>query len=667
MPKSPEEIRIWVGRIQRAKDLQEDKSKELRTSAIQMFTGTFFGNATDRARDMEEVNFLFEFVKVSIAAYYARHPKIFVRTNTSKYQPFVETLERVLEYDVRDLQIKDKAKTTLLDSILQPPGWGKIGFTRLAPQGKLNGKLESQLGILDETRRNERVFFSNVPSWRMLWPDGYNNQREAPYLIEQEPVTLEDLLRNPAYKNKVKNMLQETGVGVPGQRTKLFKFKDNVQLASAGGRGGPTQDPETVKKMLHHVWDRRNRERFTLVEGFSSDTLFEMDWNWVNEGFSHHPLILNPVPEMKDNANSYPMSDVQAMMPQLRQLSEFSSAMIRHGRRAAAMILTREGELTDSQKANIAKASDIDLVELPNISETAIKTFQTPSMPGDWYRLRPQILQDLMRISGFQQLLQQSQGIDTATESENLQAGERLRVGERQDVNEEWIKNVMRGIAVLRWQFTPREKIAEILGEEVSEEMWPTFPVDGNGDPTPEAYRIAQEEIKYELEAGSMRPPKDEAVDRKQWENFVTILKTQFPNRFKELPLLQQWLKKYDFKDIDLTLIGDDEEEIAAATEESRLMAQGIPQVVSPNENHDIHIAVHSEASKQEGPTAEEDEHIAQHGVFRERKQPLASPQQGDTRIPQSSQQREGVTGFADLVGSVAPNQRGLGVNTSRR
>lgn len=655
---------MWFSRIQRAQELQR-KVADQRKAAIQLYTGTFFGGPFDVSRDMEEVNFLFEFIKVSVASYYSRHPKIFVRTAVSAYQPFVETLERVMDYYVRELDLKGKAKAGLLDGILQPPGWGKIGYTRLRRgiSGD-NGKLESELGILDETRRDERVYFSHVPSWRVLWPDGYNDPRQCPYLIEQEPVTLEDLLLNPIYKPKVKKLIQESGSSRRSGEPKLLKFKSQPDLfPSTGG-----QDKELIPKKLFHVWDRRNRERFTLLEGFHEETLFDMNWNWVNEGFPLYDLTFNPVPESENNANSYPLSDVQAMMPQLRQLSELTSAQMRHGRRSGAVIFARKGDHSPDEVAQMQRMNDLEFVELENVSESSLRPFVMPSMPGDWYKLRGQTLEDLMRISGFQQLLQMQKGIDTATESENLLAGERLRVGERQDIVETFIKDVARGLAALIWQFTSREKIAQIIGEEVSEEMWPTFPADENGNPTMEAYRIVQEEIRYDIEAGSMRPPKDEAVERKQWENLAQTLKTLFPNRFKEAPFIQQWLKKYDYKDIDMTLIADDEQERAVAEEESRLMAQGIPQVVGPNENHDIHIEVHSGLLK---GTPEEDEHIAQHGAFREQKQPLGQPQQGDTKVPaqggRPELKREGVTGFADLVGSVAPDQRGSGVNTSRR
>ena len=668
----PDQVRLWQSRAKRAKDHINKKTKDSRAAALSLYTGTFFGDAYSKSRDEEEVNFLFEFIKVSIASYYSRHPHIFVRTNASIYQPFVETLEKVMNYYVRELDVKGKAKTILLDGILTPPGWGKIGFTRIASNRKTIGKVESELGILDETRRNERVYFSHTPSWRVLFPDGYNNIRECPYIIEVESITLEDLMRNPIYKKSVVDQVMSSAASSSRKNPKLVKMKSNPQLTPASNQS----DLELVNKKLFHVWDRRDRKRFTLVKGFYDDTLFEMDWNWLNEGFPLYPLSFNPVPETENDSNSVPMSDVQAMMPQLRQLSELTSAQMRHGRRGGALLISKNGDLSKDEKQLIQSSSDIDLVELENISESSLRTLTMPSIPGDWYALRGQTLEDLMRISGFQQLLQLQRGVDTATESENLRSGEILRVSERQDIVETFIKDVTRGLAALVWQFTSREQIERIIGEPASEEMWPTLPLEANGDPTPEAFRIVQEEIRYEIEAGSMRPPKDEMVERKQWEQLADIVQTRFPTMVKQEIILKQLLKKYDFKDIDEAVIGDEDIEIQVATEESRLMQKGIPQVVGPNENHEIHIGVHDQAIQQNpnGPTAEEDEHIAQHAEFLERKTggQTTQSQQGGGNLPgtsgsSSNNKKVGVGNAADIAGAAAPDQRGIGLETSRR
>jgi len=136
---------------------------------------------------------------------------------------------------------------------------------------------------------------------------------------------------------------------------------------------------------------------------------------------------------------------------------------------------------------------------------------------------------------------------------------------------------------------------------------------------------------------------------------------------------------------LDKIVISSDEEEKNAAMQETQLMVQtNTPQVVSPNENHEIHIQVHSQA----GGNPIVDQHILQHGQMLGLKQggkiPMLEgaggqagvsnlPQEGDIRPPMSSTNpeitRQGGTNAGDIyqsvqnqgVGSKSPEQGGVG------
>ena len=88
-------IALWQARFTKAEALQKNQSKE-RKQAIQLYTGTFYGEPTDNQTDHGEVNFVYEFLDVLISALFARNPKFFARTDSISLQPFAETVERVL-------------------------------------------------------------------------------------------------------------------------------------------------------------------------------------------------------------------------------------------------------------------------------------------------------------------------------------------------------------------------------------------------------------------------------------------------------------------------------------------------------------------------------------------------------------------------------------------
>lgn len=670
---------MWQTRVQRALDLQMTKKVE-RQEIIKLLKGEFFGNSISLAKETTSehspVDFLHPFIKVKIGGIYARDPHIFVRAfSSSQWVPFAETMETSINYYWRELKLKQKIKKAILDGILIPPGWIGIGYTgtlqrrRQRPEDifgeeelrPLKTKTEGQLGILDETIKGDDVFSKHISAWNVIWPDGYHDIREAPYLIEIQELPLIDVLANPLFKNAKFNLRGTLSKGKI-QRIKSYTVKANIPMSQE-----QSVDDETQTVKLFHIWDKRSHRRFTIAENFNDDTLFETDWDYLIEGFPKYPLIFNEVPQSDTEANSYPLSDIVPMLPQLRDLSIINSAILRHGKRQGTIIIAKKGRLSPEEIANIQNSGDIELILLESLSEQDLRTFNTPSLPNDWYRIRALILEDLMRISGFQQLLAQAQGIETATESENLRMGELLRRSESVDIIEDFTVDIARGLAGLIWQFVSKEKISRIVGEPVTEQMWPTLPDDMD-----EARQIIQQELQFRIDAGSTRPPKDEAVERKQWMDLTGTIIANFPQRIKQGQYLVQLLKKFDFKDVEDLIITNDQEEIAVAQQENQLLLQGIPQLVSPNENHLLHLQVHGQASQVPGMqmTPEFDEHVLRHNQFLEQTSPRARPQSGDSRIaPQTTtpeMRRRGTPEGVDLQGGATNIMKGTGVNISQ-
>ena len=671
------EISKWMGRIQKCEAAQDAKKQE-RLQAIKLFTTEFLGKPTNNNTELSEVNFVYEYVKIKLAAVYSRDPYIFVRTNSTQRYRFVETMERVINIFWKRLRVKNKYKQALLDGILQPPGWIELGYMLISEKNKIKKdieaefpelksiekdeyKTEAQQGILDEKIKEDDVFCRHRSTWEILWPDTVHDIRNNPYHVIREKITLEDLLMDPRY-GKAKYRLPGVQAGYrQSQQNRVYKMDTQVPLINMNSYEA---DHEATIITLYHIWDRRSLKVFTIAKNFTEETLYENDWPYAIKTFPFFPLILNEVPATDDKANSYPISDITPMLPQLKELSYISSAMNRHRKRAGTLLIVKKGALSDTQKTNIMRASDVDMVELDNIDENNLKGFTPPAIPSDFYQLRNIILDDLSRISGYSQLINSAKGVETATESENIRAGALLRQNEQIDIVEDHIIDVATYLASLLWQFKNRKQIEELIGEPVDEEMWPDFPEDEG-----EAKKIIENDLYFNIEAGSTQPPKDQAIERKQWTDVVGMIKVNFPGRLKDDVIVPQLLKKYDFKDIDSAVIKYDDEETAVAQKENELLMQGIQQVVGPNENHNLHLQVHAQAYQTPGmqPTPELDEHISQHAEFQERLNPGAFPQKGDSKSAVKTgspdQKRQGVTDYADILGAVQ-GMAGTGANT---
>ena len=668
------DVKKWQGRVSRAETYLNARRKE-RLASVRLYTGTFFGDPINNNPDISEVNFLYEFCDVMISAIYARNPYIFCRAISAKWVSFAETMETAINYYFNELNFKKKEQSCILDGILQPPGWIGCGYTYINEKSKLKReieeefpelkgigkkeKVESEIGMFDETVKMDDVFMEQISSWEIMFPEGYHDIRQSPYMIRKQKITLEDLFSNPMYSDSKYRI--RSGVNATRQQApKIWNM--NADVSPISGRDYDGIDLEQVSVDLFHIWDRRSMKRFTIARNFD-EVLFERDWEYLSEGFPFFPLIFNEVPATDENCNAYPMSDVVPMFPQLKELSLISSSMLKHRKRAGTLLIGQQGSLSEKEAAEIQSSGDMDLVLLKNISEQALRVFSPPALPSDFYNLRNIVLEDLLRISGYTQLLGYTKDVNTATESENVRAGSVLRQSRRVDVVEEHTKQIAMYFAGLLWQFKTRKQISEIIGEEVNEEMWPDLPDDMN-----EARRILQKQLNFRIDAGSTQPPKDKAVERKQWENIAGVIKANFPNRIKDDAFLSQWLKKNDFKDIEKIVITNDEAEIAAAQKENKLLLQGMEQVVSPNENHMLHLQVHSQIYQTPGlqSTPQMDAHIDAHAKFMEMNSPKANPQRGDSKLSSQTTTpdslRGGVPEFADILGASKPRE--MGVNT---
>jgi hypothetical protein len=278
-------------------------------------------------------------------------------------------------------------------------------------------------------------------------------------------------------------------------------------------------------------------------------------------------------------------------------------------------------------------------------------------------------------------MFQAQKGQRTATQAQIGQSGLQLKASARVDKVEDFTVRVARNLCQLMLQFYDRDKIEEITGEKVSEEMWPV------PDDPQERKRFIKAELQFKIDAGSTAPPKDETVDRKQLLDLASITASIAPERLNKGEFVKQLLKKFKFtKELDKVIISDDEEEKAAAVQENEVMLAGMPAVVSPNQNHEIHIQVHSQIA---GQTPTVDPHILQHGQMLGMKQggkiPIIGgtiggqagvgqgPQEGDLRPPMAStnpeQVRQGIGNAGDImgeaqnlgVGSKSPERGGTG------
>lgn len=687
-----ESVILWKGLVQRAEGTQAKQHDEWNKS-ISLLDCRYFDKHLTRLDERVDVNFVNWYISALVPLIYFRDPYVFVKSKTEDWQSFAETLEKVVNAIWKDQKLKQQFKRVILSALIMPPGWINTGYTAEIGQdiakteenkekslisnikdaikgvfSKKEDKLPAQQGVLNQNIKEESIFADWIPSWNVLMPAGYHLVSKMPWICHYEDVALIDFMRNPMYKNKedIHGTYKDDSVS-SGNAIQKVVFEDPLIYSNI--------KDEITTIRLYHVWDRRSQKRFTISMA-CSDYHFIGDWPYDAEGFPLEPLVFEEtLPSNKEDQNEskgpYPYNAIRPILPQVLENSNARTQMSAWRRRASAIIMAQSDMVTEEDMNQIQGSSAVQLIRVSNIA--GFQMSQTPALPQGVFQVNEVIQEDLQMATMMGQMMfQAQQGNNTATQAQIAQSGLQLKVSAKQDCVEDFTVVIARKIAQLAWQFFDRQKVQELIGEVVSDVMWPDLPKDRKDR------RRMINNMKIFIDSGSAAPPKDETVDRKQLLDFLQFAGAVAPERLNKDEILKSGFKKWKFeKDVEKLVITNDAGEIEAATEENGLLAANIPCIVSPNNNHLLHLQEHVKAP----PTATRDQHMLDHAKFggllpgaegnasegnNKASQQAGGPQKGDIAAPKQSVnpevQRQGVPASDRVNASVQDKGPGTGM-----
>ncbi len=664
MANEDESIKVWRGLLKRSEAMQADQHDEW-SKAISLLNCQYFDKHEAKLDERVDVNFINWYISNLIPLIYFRDPYIFVKSKTDDWSRFSETLEKVVNTIWKDQRLKQQFKRVILSSLLQPPGWIMTGYTaqidediakteenkgkgviqkiKEAIKGVVSNKedkLPEQQGVLNQNIKEESIFADWIPSWNVLMPAGYHLVSKMPWICHYEDVAIQDFMANPLYKNKeyMQGIYKDDSYS-NGKVIRKVVFEDPLPYSNI--------KDEVTTIRLYHVWDRRSQKRFTMSDACEKYH-FIGDWPYDYEGFPLEPLVFEetlpqkPTTTEPNNGGPYPYNVVRPILPQVIENSNARTQMCAWRRRASAIIMAQADLATEEDMNQIQNSSAVQLIRVTNIA--AFQMTQTPAVPQGVFQVNEVIQEDLQMATNMGQIMFQPQtGQRTATQAQIAQSGLQLKVSAKQDCVEDFTVIIAKKIIQTAWQFLDRQQVQELIGEVVSDVMWPELPKDRK-----ERRRMINN-MKIFIDSGSAAPPKDETVDRKQLLDAISIASTIAPEVIKKDETVRAIFKKFKFeKDLDKLVIGNDDGERQAAIEENGLLSKNIPCIVSPNNNHIIHLEEHAK----EPPTTSRDQHMLDHAKFggllpgangaasegnAQASQQAGGPQQGDIRPPMQS------------------------------
>lgn len=684
------DIQMWVGRIKRAEQEQGNLHNEWK-QALALLNCKYFEQHEAQIDERVEVNFVNWYISNLVPLIYFRDPFIFVKAKTQDWSAFAETLEKVCNVIWKDQKLKQQFKRVILSALLMPPGWLEVGYTAKIEEdiaqaeknkeknfidgikdvikgltGKKEEKLPQQQGVLNQNIKEESIFVDWIPSWNVLMAPGYHLVSKMPWIVKYEDVAIVDFLANPMYKNKrnIRGIYKDDSAS-GGKLIRKVVYEDPIPVQDV------RDDVTTIR--LYHIWDIRSQKRMTMSL-MSEDFHFEGDWPYDFEGFPIEPLIFEetlPNNEQQSNTPSaYPYNVVRPILPQVKEQSSARTQMASYRRRAGAIIMAQSDMVTEEDMNQIQQSEAVQLIRVSTLA--GFQMAQTPQLPPQVFQVDAVIKEDLQAATSMGQIMFQPQeGQRTATQATIAQSGLQLKISSKQDCVEDLTVVIARRICQLAWQFLDKEQVQELIGEIVSDVMWPPLPKERKDR------RRMINNMNIFIDAGSAAPPKDETVDRKQLLDAISIANSIAPEVIKKDATVTAIFKKFKFeKDIEKLVITNDDGERQCAMEENELLNTGIPCIVSPNNNHLIHLEEHAKGV----PTPARDQHMLEHAKFGgllpgamggasqgnpQASQQAGGPQAGDTRPPMQSTNpdivRQGIPSTNRVNASVQDKGPGTG------
>ena len=657
------DLSLWQTRLNEMLGLQAKQHSRWR-EAQSMVEGRWMRDLTySFDPDWTPVNYAKAYLNAVVASIYARNPYFFVKARHGRHTQFARSIELVLNYLKDELAIKQHIKRCIVDALITGVGWMEVGYTAtfgtLEPEPQDEGgmfqkllnpfKRPSEQGVLNEYVKEISAYATRISSWKVFLAPFYHDIHEMPYLAVGEDIAPEDIQRHPLYsrsfsqsgaQRSVQSSKDRPGVSLPGMQ---WGF----------GQPGVGGNASRLSR-IWHLWDRRQMQRFLWLDG-TQETAGPFAWTPSFEGFAQTPLIFNDLPESDRASNSYPLGDITFMIPQLKELSLLRTMQVKRRKRSGGQIVAQENALTDEQASKLQRADDLTLIRIKGNPSTDLSTFTPGQLSPDVWKTGDRIMADLDLIGQLGFLLPTLSGGDdrSATEARFRAAGAGTVRSEKVDVIEEFTKVIGRKLAAVVWEFYPRSKVQEILGEqELPEEMWPDI-----SQLSPERRReVIERELEFTIEVGSTQPIQDKTLKNEQKIRLLNILGGIAPERIKitsnglgklvddfEMPELREWM------------ILDDEAETKAIQQENQLLAQGMPQVVGPNDNHELHEQGHAPVVMGGQSTPEAEQHLLQHRQFREQKMASKQSQRGDEGATRGASakpevMRQGMTQLSDLM-----------------
>jgi len=563
----------WQGIIKKA--YKDGDGKRRRWKQNRTYARGIQHEDGDENAKLTRANLLYVTMYKLIAHLYAKNPEISAKPDLGddvQAPPalikFGSTLEKVLNVQLKDAQLKKRAKSILRSAFEVQVGWAKVTYqrdyyqdpeiaNRIADTQDNLAKLNQMIEEIEEGEGCGDLEAKKAELEELVQSLEAQVEVEVASGLTVDKIAREDLLIDPAvreFEDYPNSRWMAQRVWIPLDRAKekapkdfpiekatTYKWSSLTEEQAQGRKDGEDDSPVCVWE----IWDRESMTIKTLMEGvqqwyrepYTLDLVGDRFYPFFGLAFylldgEIDPLsLIELLAELQDEYNTT-----------RTQLSEHRQMGVPH------YIADKSTDVETIERKQVAQLGEVVLVDANGkpLNEV-IKESAPPNINAAVYDTSP-IRQDWELVSMLHDAAQgQVLTAKTATEAEFLQEALQTGVAEMRDQLEDFLQEIAEYAAeILLLELSPAEA-QEIAGVDA---VWPDLDRE-------QIYR----KLQIQLRAGSTGKP-NKAKEQEQWQALYPLLKqaimeirqlmAQGIDTTPERELLKELLNRFDER-IDLS------------------------------------------------------------------------------------------------------------------
>ena len=491
------------------------------------------------------VNIIAAVARSLIPQIYFRSPRIGVSGMKPGYSMHARVVEKIDNYLLRELSLKNEFKSGILDCYLCGRGPGIIGYDTeygFNPSF-MSDEYAEDSSLTSFNKKGERIEYVDNTKPGMPWylrcnptdfvvPWGTARWSDARWFAFRKMRPLKDMKEDPKYKNKAnlkapyRSRLEGSIEGAP---------ESTYRQMDSGGAN------EWVE--LWQVHDKRSGRVFALT--LDHDKFLRDEFDYLQtEGLPAEVLGFNEDPDF-----FWWTPDARLIERQQDEINDIRTMARKHRRVALLKVLYDKGMLKKDELVKLLDADPKAAVAIDTGPQgdvrKAVALFQS-HVPPDLIAAAREVREDVREIVGFSRnqmgAFEAPSGRRTAHEAEIVRAASMIRIDERRDVMADHLEKVMRKMNQLIFANWSTERVIDVVGEDGAK-YWIRF--TGKEIKGEFSYKINPEEAI----------PEDRRTRQAEAEKFIEFA-TKVPGLNMKY-LLETYAAQFDWLDAKLLFPGE--------------------------------------------------------------------------------------------------------------